>query len=289
MFHAPQIVFKKICESPKKRLSVWWKSRFLEHAASSPPCPRNWKSFVLFNLKSLLFFVPALQQLQPPFFAISLVSMSGLSNFLALSICFVEDHFTFNISFVSICSLFPNLPQKCHGHRSGMWWTWSPPWTPRSSPPTSSFQPKYFWAEAFHAQTLSSRWTLVFSNRKSFKVLLRIARQLDQVTSRWKNQIWVCTVYTCVVEKQTMMPPKKLTSLREKVPLLLEKVKTDTLVLWYQLMKGTVMELGWIVVAFMVHYKSLQRKIYNFFLVLVNIVFVCNFIWIDACSWYQWE
>ena len=25
----------------------------------------------------------------------------------------------------------------------------------------------------------------------------------------------------------------------------------------------------------MVHYKSLQRKIYNFFLVLVNIVFVC--------------
>ena len=114
MFHTPQIGFKKSV-NPQKRLSVWWKSRFLEHAASSPPCPRNWKSFVLFNLKSLLFFVPALQQLQPPFFAISLVSMSGLSNFLAFSICFVEDHFTFNLSFVSICSLFQNLPQKCHG------------------------------------------------------------------------------------------------------------------------------------------------------------------------------
>ena len=58
MFHAPQIGFKKSV-NPQKRLSVWWKSRFLEHAASSPPCPRNWKSFVLFNLKSLLFFVSA--------------------------------------------------------------------------------------------------------------------------------------------------------------------------------------------------------------------------------------
>ena len=73
---------------------------------------------ILCSLQPKISFVLCfctLQQLQPPFFAISLVSMSGLSNFLALSICFVEDHFTFNISFVSICSLFPNLPQKCHG------------------------------------------------------------------------------------------------------------------------------------------------------------------------------